>query len=1083
LIPIRPALTTATPPRYAPAMRGALLVLLGAALARAATLPAGVATGRFESPNPSYAVQPDSVFAPVVGATPAVMIEPGPLPKDAIPTDPVNRAIPLDGTWRFQLETSDCTADETQCDGIVQHWFAPGYDDGGWRTLPVPGHFMLQILAAELGGRGSDRPFHFAWYRTKVTVPADAVGGTRRLRLLFEAVDYRADVWWDGQLLTTHGSHLGTFNPFAFDLPTTTTAGTHTLAVRVQKPLDPGILSCGGNTGAGTDFKTILDGTKGYWDGRPGGNSDDFDVRTKQWLHTGGIARPVSLVSTGPIRIDAVFVTARPTGRRGADVLLAYTMTNRSEVDLNVEITTTFDGPGLKHRGPVPREGVHAEVFLHPGANRFELPAHLRRARPWFPAGNPELGAPVLYGAETSVVFATPSDRRRDVFGIRTLAHYSDRCEDRFAGEPTDPTCADAFGYTAPRTPQGTPPEHPLFQRFVNGERIFVKGAALDPDAWAARIDATSAARTIGLLRGLNANQAGLAVQIAPPVFYDAADAAGVMVVQDFELQWTYNDNGVVFGCQPDGSAFPVETGRTDVSDRVVNTAALLAADMTYLLYNHPSIVHWVAHNEPAWELAEVLGPAFPLIGALSAIDRRLDRTVVDVVSGIDATRPVKAAAGVGDSHQYSGYLLCSFYDLLGLDPTRTLCNAESTRPVALLTEFGSHVWPFSAKRWMDPAALFPANRATRRQTWTDADPIDPTALVPWLREWLFHTSTMALLETWVGSPADYDRFQDFALASQLYQRAFLAFYIEHYRIERYRPTAGIRLFQLRDYWDQGYFGIYDQYDVPAAAAETVRDAYAPLFVTSVVPKPFFAPGEHLTFPVWIANDVHRRFHGTLAWRIHRVSDAYVLRGVQDFDGPPFTDIRRVFLSIPEAAPPWPVITTVPRVGAPSVGDDLASGTHRIVVDPDGGSPAEGETTITFDAPPGPETVRFYVLELALRRGKKVVARNAHLITVADPSWNPPPGLSEGTTPYGTDPGDRPLAFALDVGGLSAGESVVAEVPQYGGGVTSTSAVADADGVAHFAGLVPDEYVIRRGGSEVAHVGLVEDMKVDVGGK
>ncbi len=1075
----RESATLRRAPMWGRFVRAALALAIAGAT-QAAKLPPDVSMGRFESPTTTFPVEPDSIFAPVVAATPAIAVEPlrGALPPVAI--DARNSPISLDGDWRFRLEDSDCTTDETLCQGIVEQWSAPGYDDTAWRTLGVPGHYMRQVPEDELGGRGGAMAFHFGWYRTRVVVPDDVVGGTRRLRLLFEAVDYRADVWWDGEMLSTHGSHLGTFNPFAFDLPATTAAGTHTLAVRVQKPLDAGVLSCGQGTGAGTDLKTILDGTKGYWDGRPGGNNDNFDAPTKQWLHTGGIARPVSLVPTGPVRIDWTFVTARPSGRHGADARFAYTLTNRSDVDLVVVVTTIVDGPGVKHRGGRSRTGVAARVTLHPGTNAFELTSRLRGVRSWFPAGNPELGDPVVYSATTTVTFDGPSDTRTDGFGIRTLAHYSDRCEDRFAGAPTDAACADEFAYVAPRAPRGTEPAKPLFQRFVNGERIYVKGAAVDPNAWAAGIDRPFSERYMQLLRGINANQIGMAVQIAPPVFYDAADAAGVSVVQDFELQWTYNDIGFVFGCQPDGSAFPTATGQTAIADRVVDTAGLLAADMVYLLYNHPAIVHWVAHNEPAWELAEVLGPVLTAAQALATFNRRLDRRVVDVIAGIDATRPVKAAAGVGDSHQYSGYLLCSFYDLVGLDPTRTICLAESTRPIALLTEFGSHVWPFSAKRWMPPDQLFPPDRATRAMTFTDANPQNPTELAPWLREWLFHTSTVATLEAYIGSAADYDRFQDFALASQLYQRAFLKFYIEHYRKDRYRPTAGLRFFQFRDYWDQGYFGVYDQYDVPSAAVATVRDAYAPVLVTAQVPKPVFAPGEHVSLPVWVANDVHRRLRGTLTWRVTRVSDAYVLRGVVDFPDPPYQDPRRLFLDIPGTAPVQPVVTTVPRSGATPVGEPLASGRARIAVDADGGSAPEGAAVVAFDAPAGPELVRFYLVELELRRGKRLVASNAHVVTVADPAWSPPAGLSDGTTLYGEDTGELPLAFRLTVRGLGAGETASLVSPEYGGALaTVATSTADAGGTATFAGLAPDEYLLRRAGdAEVAHLGLVDDATV-----
>ncbi len=1057
---------------------GCVLAIAGAARAAFPDLPAS----QLASPDTSAPVQFDSVFAPVVAATPAIGVHVRRVfrPNTDTATDAIR--IPLDGAWRFRLESTDCSGDETQCEGILGRWFEPDYDDSAWRELVVPGHFIRQISVDELGGRASTLPFNFAWYRRVVTLPDDVDVARQRLRLLFEAVDYRADVWFDGVLLTTLGSHVGTFNPFAFDLSSTADRpatpslpgrANHVVVVRVLRPLDAAILSCGGSSGAATDLKTVIDGTKGYWDGRPGGNSDNFDPVTKQSLHTGGIVRPVALTASGAVRLDWVFVTALPNGDDRADVLLAYTLSNLEDVPVDADLVTAIGGPGLGPDG-----GVRARARLHPGANRIELATALHHVSLWFPAGHPELGGPVLYTADTTVsVRQRVSDHRRDRFGIRSLAYLSDRCEDRFAGQPPDPACADSFDYTAPRAAQGVEPDRPIQQRFINGKRIFVAGAAVDPNAWVATIDRPFSDQYMRLVRSINANQVGMAVQIAPPVFYDAADEAGVTVVQDFELQWSYNDSGYVFACRRGGTPVPVEFDRDDIADHVVETASLLAADEIYLLYNHPSIVHWVMHNEPTWELAEVLGDYVPAVRALATFNRRLDSNLVAIATAIDRTRPVKAAAGVGDTHAYSGYLLCSFYDLLGRDPGRTLCNAESAKPIALLTEFGSQVWPFSAKRWMGPAILFPPDRDVRRQTWTDATPTNPAELVPWLREWLYHTSTVSQLAAYIGSPADYDRFQDFALASQLYQRTFLDFYIRHLRKDRFRPTAGLRFFQLRDYWDQAYFGVFDQRNVAAAAVAAIRDAYAPVLVTSEVVKPYFAPAETIRLPVWIANDLHREVRGaTLTWRLTQISDSYVLRGVVDFLQPPFQDARRLFLGVADSAPPQPVITTVPRPGATRIGPPLMRGRRLVRIPPDSVSPPEGEVTVSFAAPAGPEPLRNYLLELELRRGREVLSRNAHLIVVANPGWDPPPGLSDGVTAYGTDPGDRQLAFRLIVRGLQPGTATTVEVPQFGGATEEMASTnADEHGTAIFTNLVPDEYVIRAAGIEVGHVGLTED--------
>jgi len=1067
-----------------PATAVALAALaLAAPPAGSFPVPPPAFQSRFESPDTSAPVQPDSLFAPVVAATPALVSRPYHVTR--LRTGGSDAAAQsLDGPWRFRLESTACAA-EADCEGIRGGWFLPDHDDTAWRTLDVPGNFTRQIPLDELGGRASTLPFDYAWYRRRFTVDAAVDPARQHLRLVFEAVDYEADVWLDGVRLTTHGAHVGTFNPFAFDLPPLATRGPHVLAVRVRKPLETDFTSCT-VLGQALSFRTILDGTKGMHDSRPGANRADFDPVTLQSLHTGGIVRSVSLAASGPARLDWVFVTAQPAGAPGtARIRLAYTVTNLLSAPLDAVVQTRFTGPGLGAHA-----GVAARVRLHPGANRFERVARLAHVAWWFPADHPELGGPTLYTAETTVVprrrhGRRESDRRTDRFGIRALGLVSDRCEDRFAGAAPDPACAGGFGPVAPPAPQGTEPAVPYYQLFVNGTRLFLEGAGGIPNGWVAGIDRPFAERFVGDLRALGASHLNVHDHVAPSVVYDVTDEAGVTVVQDFEMIWYVNDSGDLFECAPGGpSGVPHAVGADpSLVEPVPETAAKLVADMVYLLYNHPSIVEWVMHDEPIWSFQELDGGAIPPLAAVATLDRSVDQRAVAVATGIDRTRLVRAAAGVGDNHLYTGFYLCSLYDLLAPDPTRPLCTLASGTSFLYPSEFGAESVPFSAKRWMPPDVLFPPDPAVRRQTWTNADPDDPDALVPWLREWAYHAGRLDIIAGWIGSPADYDRFQDFALASQLFQRAYLKAIIEHFRKDRFRATAGLRLFYLRDYWDTAFFGVYDQYDVPTAAAAAVHDAYAPLLVTSVVPRPVFPPGETIHLPVWVVNDRFTPLPGAdLAWDVVPVSDGYVLRGVVDSATGAFAeDPRRLIIPFTFLLPPQPNLTTLPRRGATPLGPPLVSGHLALDVPADSVSPVGGAVTVDFTPPAGAEAVRHYLLELTLRQHGTVLATNRHAIVVAPAGFDPPVGLSDGVTAYGTAPGRRALRFTLTLRGLAAGEAVTIETPQLGGAPLEVAAgTAGPDGALVVRGLPPDEYVARAGRTLLAHVGLVEDTTVDV---
>ncbi|MEQ6360669.1 glycoside hydrolase family 2 TIM barrel-domain containing protein, partial [Thermoanaerobacter thermohydrosulfuricus] len=65
--------------------------------------------------------------------------------------------------------------------------------------------------------------------------------------------------------------------------------------------------------------------------------------------------------------------------------------------------------------------------------------------------------------------------------------------------------------------------------------------------------------------------------------FYEACDKEGILVWQDFPLQWSY-----------------------DRSDRFIENAITQIKDMVETLYNHTSIGIWCCHNEPSVNTEEL---------------------------------------------------------------------------------------------------------------------------------------------------------------------------------------------------------------------------------------------------------------------------------------------------------------------------------------------------------------------------------------------------------------------------------------------------------------------------------------------
>ncbi len=135
----------------------------------------------------------------------------------------------LDGTWSFSYDDAD--------EGEHARWFSPTAADRFARSIEVP--YPPESAASHIGDRG----FHpIVWYRRTVghsiLVPAGTEPDSRVL-IHFGAVDYRARVWCDGQLVA---DHIGAQTPFTADITDALDpdAAEHVVVVRAEDdPADP----------------------------------------------------------------------------------------------------------------------------------------------------------------------------------------------------------------------------------------------------------------------------------------------------------------------------------------------------------------------------------------------------------------------------------------------------------------------------------------------------------------------------------------------------------------------------------------------------------------------------------------------------------------------------------------------------------------------------------------------------------------------------------------------------------------------------------------------------------------------------
>ena len=186
------------------------------------------------------------------------------------------------------------------------------------------------------------------------------------------------------------------------------------------------------------------------------------------------------------------------------------------------------------------------------------------------------------------------------------------------------------------------------WQWWVNGEPIFVMGANHGPTRMALA-DATreELARDVELAKLANLDLLRVHAHVTRPEFYEAADAAGLLLWQDFPLQWGY-------------------------SRGARKQAARQARKMVDRLGHHPSIGIWCAHNEPLavdFQPGEPVAPkAAARVGASMFLPSWnkdvLDRSVSHAIHRADPTRTVVVHSGVfpgvgsggTDSHLYFGW-------------------------------------------------------------------------------------------------------------------------------------------------------------------------------------------------------------------------------------------------------------------------------------------------------------------------------------------------------------------------------------------------------------------------------------------
>ncbi|MHB9145139.1 MAG: glycoside hydrolase family 2 TIM barrel-domain containing protein [Symbiobacteriia bacterium] len=369
------------------------------------------------------------------------------------------------------------------------------------------------------------------------------------------------------------------------------------------------------------------------------------------------------------------------------------------------------------------------------------------------------------------------------------------------------------------------------WQVYLNGRRIFVRGANYAPaDARLAQASAADYEKDVRLAVDANMNMLRVHAHIEKPEFYQNCARQGLLLWQDFPLQWGY-----------DHSILP--EAERQIRGRV------------RLLGSETAVGIWCCHNEPfALAKTETPGQAEFLrnvAGSLSSnwFKRVMDPVLAAAVADEDPSRSVIPFSGDfgflhggQDAHHYWGWYQGQMRDL-----ERVLTTFPKT--ARFVSEYGAQAFPVAESCEAFVQGNWPAIN------WDE------------LKE-------RCMLQPDVMSrfvdPVAYDSLAAYIAATQEYQRTFLKYYSEQLRRRKYRPTGGLLLFMLADASPGVSWSIVDYWRRPKPAYDQVRRDFSPVHLIADWPAAAYKPGETLRTRITFINDRPHPVEGRRTWHVRQ---------------------------------------------------------------------------------------------------------------------------------------------------------------------------------------------------------------------
>jgi exo-1,4-beta-D-glucosaminidase len=224
------------------------------------------------------------------------------------------------------------------------------------------------------------------WYRTEFDVKSIKDFN----ELIFEGINYRANIWINGKQAFSKDSVFGTFRIFKLDVGRFLVEGKNVLAVEI--------------------FKWQLgEPTLGFVDWNPEPNDNNM-----------GLWRPVKFRQTGAVSVENVFVQTNldKNTLKEASLTLHAEVVNHSAKEVKSELKFTIENIEIKKEVTVPANST-AKLTLT-SADFAQL--KIQNPRIWWPVN---MGKPELYNMNVSLTANSEvSDETKVRFGIREVEDY-----------------------------------------------------------------------------------------------------------------------------------------------------------------------------------------------------------------------------------------------------------------------------------------------------------------------------------------------------------------------------------------------------------------------------------------------------------------------------------------------------------------------------------------------------------------------------------------------------------------------------------------------------------------------------------